>query len=130
MFFIVSLYSVHGDGYCHLSHSRGCYGSTSCFSHVSARSILPNCRILIGFCSVFLEVAGKRTFLGMVGFELSWVGLFGMMTLSELGDTIVFKWIHLDLSSVGASLITSQSSKELCVPPSIGETRVMFVALQ
>jgi len=63
--------------------------------------------LLLIFPIVFVEIAGKRAFLGMVWFELVWVGLFGLMTL------------------IGASLITSLGSRELCVPTSIAGSQLV-----
>lgn len=63
--------------------------------------------LLLVFPIVFLEITGKRTFLGVIWFELTWAGLIGMMTL------------------VGASLITSLSSRELCLSPPTVTDRVV-----
>jgi len=63
--------------------------------------------LLLIFPIIFLEITGKRTFLGVVWFELTWAGLIGIMTL------------------VGASLITSLSTRELCLPPAIVTNRVV-----
>lgn len=63
--------------------------------------VIATMSLLLIFPIVFVEIFGKRVFLGMVWFELAWVGLFGLMTL------------------IGASLITSVGSRELCVPSSI-----------
>jgi len=57
--------------------------------------------LLLVFPIVFLEITGRRTFLGVVWFELIWTGLMGLMTL------------------IGASLITSLSSRELCFSPTV-----------
>jgi len=74
-----------------------------------------------------LEITGKRTFLGVVWFELAWAGFIGLMTLSELASTIVLpSTLIMALSPVGASLITSLSSRELCLSPPTGEARIMF----
>jgi len=54
--------------------------------------------LLIIFPIIFSEILGKKVFFSRVWFELLWVGLFGLMIL------------------IGASLITSLSSRELCVP--------------
>lgn len=63
--------------------------------------------LLLIFPIIFVEIAGKRAFIGMVWFELVWVGLFGLMTL------------------IGASLITSVGSRELCVPSSIAGSQLV-----
>jgi len=63
--------------------------------------------LLLIFPIIFVEISGKKVFLGMVWFELAWVGLFGLMTL------------------IGASLITSEGSRELCVPSSIMESQLV-----
>lgn len=67
--------------------------------------------LLLVFPVIFVEISGKKTFLGMVWFELAWVAIFGLMTL------------------IGASLITSLSSRELCVPPSIVQSPFVTSAL-
>jgi len=63
--------------------------------------------LLLIFPIAFLEIAGKKTFLGRVWFELAWVGLFGVMSL------------------IGASVMTSLSSKELCMPPRIVKSQLI-----
>jgi len=67
--------------------------------------------LLLIFPIIFMEIARKRVFLGMVWFELAWVGVFGLMTL------------------IGASLITTLSSRELCVPPSIAKSHFVTSAI-
>jgi len=67
--------------------------------------------LVLIFPIVFVEIAGKRTFLAVVWFELAWVGVFGLMTL------------------IGASLITSLSSRELCVPSAIVKSQLVTSAV-
>jgi len=67
--------------------------------------------LLLIFPIIFLEIVKKKFFLCMVWFELAWVGLFGLLTL------------------IGASLITSLSSRELCVPTSTAKSDFVTSAL-
>lgn len=45
--------------------------------------------LLLIFPIIFLEITGKRTFLGVVWFELTWAGLIGIMTLGESASVIL-----------------------------------------
>lgn len=67
--------------------------------------------LLLIFPILFLEIIKKRVCLGMVWFELAWVGLFGLLTL------------------IGASLISSLSSRELCVPTLTEKSQFVTSAL-
>jgi len=127
--FIVPFHSYHSDSDCQLSYSCCWLGTTSGLSHVSTAPALSLWLLYSNRVpdSVFLEITGKRTFLGVVWFELAWAGLIGMMTLSELASTIALPLMFImPLSPVGASLITSLSSRELCLSPPTGEARIMF----
>jgi len=73
--------------------------STTAIAAASYLIAVATTGLFLIFPIIFLEISGKRTFFGRVWFELTWTGLFGMMTL------------------IGASLITSLSSRELCIPP-------------
>jgi len=75
--------------------------STTAIAAASYLIAVATTGLFLIFPIIFLEISGKRTFFGRVWFELTWTGLFGMMTL------------------IGASIITSISSRELCIPPAI-----------
>jgi len=110
--FIISSSIVVGVAVWNLSIVQG--NVRYSFTSVAAASYLiavASMGLLVIFPIIFLEIIGKRTFLGAVWFELSWVGLFGLMTL------------------IGASLITSLSSRELCAPPSIVQGQLVTSAI-